>query len=199
MPHPLSPTSLSPYRERAIEVLSIHFAHDRLTMDELDRRLERAYAATSVAELEALTADLPDATRAGVVQRRAQLPAGLDEPEEFGRIVALFSETRRGGLWAVPPRLDVKAMMSNLTLDLRSALLVPGVTDVQLSAVMASVQIVLPPGVRVVDRIRAFMASVTDDSYAVLTADDSIPVIRLNGYAFMSEVKVRTKGRTVEP
>jgi hypothetical protein len=85
--------------------------------------------------------------------------------------------------------------MSNLTLDFRSALLAPGVTDVDVSAVMASVQILVPPGVRVVDRVRALMASVTDDSYGVLSADPSIPVIRLTGYAFMSEVKVRTKAR----
>src|SRR5919205_432790 len=137
MSSPLAPSALATQRERAIELLSLHFAHDRLSMDELDRRLERAYAATSVAELEALTSDL--------------------------------------------------------TLDFRSALLAPGVTDVDVSAVMASVQILVPPGVRVVDRVRALMASVTDDSYGALSPDPSIPIIRLTGYAFMSEVKVRTK------
>jgi Domain of unknown function (DUF1707) len=195
MSSPLAPSALATQRERAIELLSLHFAHDRLSMDELDRRLERAYAATSVAELEALTADLPDSRHALVAPDRALAPTLLEEAEESGRIWALFSETRRGGLWAVPPRLEVRATMSNLTLDFRSALLAPGVTDVDVSAVMASVQILVPPGVRVVDRVRALMASVTDDSYGVLSADPSIPVIRLTGYAFMSEVKVRTKAR----
>src|SRR5919202_2300072 len=195
MSSPLAPSALATQRERAIELLSLHFAHDRLSMDELDRRLERAYAATSVTELDALTADLPDATRGALAPAGSIAPALLEEAEESGRIWALFSETRRGGLWAVPPRLEVRATMSNLTLDFRSALLAPGVTDVDVSAVMASVQILVPPGVRVVDRVRALMASVTDDSYGVLSADPSIPVIRLTGYAFMSEVKVRTKAR----
>jgi hypothetical protein len=190
---PLS-AALPVARERTIELLSVQFAHDRLTMDELDRRLERAYAATSLAELEALTADLPDAGR---------VPASLDDgselaaedSEETGRIVAILSETQRAGLWAVPQHLRVKAFMSNLKLDFRSASLAPGVTDVEVSAVMAAVQIFLPPGVRVVDRLRAVMASVTDDSYSVLAHDASVPVIRLTGRAFMSEVKVRTGGR----
>jgi hypothetical protein len=117
----------------------------------------------------------------------------VDRPEESGRIVAIFSETRRGGLWAVPQQLDVKATMSNLTLDLRSARLSPGVTDVHVSAVMASIQIILPPGVRVVESVRAFMASVTDDSYSVVSSDSSAPVIRLTGRAIMAELKVRTK------
>jgi hypothetical protein len=58
---------------------------------------------------------------------------------------------------------------------------------------MASVQVILPPGVRVIENVRAFMASVTDDSYSVVGSDLSAPVISLSGYAFMAEVKVRTK------
>jgi hypothetical protein len=187
--------SLATARERAIERLSEHFAHDQLTIDELDRRLERAYAATSLAELDALTADLPDDARVPVRSGAAAPPAEYVPREESGRIVAILSETRRAGLWAVPPRLDVTATLSNLTLDLRSALLAPGVTEIEVRAVMASVQIVLPPGVRVVESVRAFMASVADDSYGALTSDPSVPTIRLSGRAVMAEVKVRTSPR----
>ncbi len=192
-----SPVPLGAARERAIELLSAHFANDRLTIDELDQRLERAYAATSIAQLDALTADLPDERSAAVEARFAAPVSAVDRPEESGRIVAIFSETRRGGLWAVPPQLNVTATMSNLTLDLRSALLAPGVTDVRVKAVMASVQIILPPGVRVVESVRAFMGSVTDDSYSAITSDPSVPVIRLTGHAVMAEVKVRTKTHRV--
>jgi hypothetical protein len=193
MSSPYPPAPLAAARERAIEVLSAHFANDRLTIDELDQRLERAYAATSIAQLDALTADLPDERSPAVQPRVAASSIAVDQPEESGRIVAIFSETRRAGLWAVPPQLDVRAIMSNLTLDLRSALLSPGVTDVHVKAVMASVQILLPPGVRVIESVRPFMASITDDSYSVITQDPSVPVIRLSGNAVMAEVKVRTK------
>jgi Domain of unknown function (DUF1707) len=189
------PTPLATARERTIELLSVHFAHDRLTIDELDRRLEQAYAATSLGELDALTADLAARGASSLPAPVARAPVPYDEVEDSGRIVAILSETRRAGLWAVPSRLTVTATMSNLTVDLRSALISPGVTDVTLSAVMAAVQIILPPGVRVVDRVRAFMASVTDDSYGTLGDDPSIPVIVLSGRAVMAEVKVMTKGR----
>jgi len=192
------PVSLASSRERTIELLSAHFANDRLTIDELDRRLERAYAATSLAELDALTADLPDETRAVARFGPATAPADYEPREDSGRILAIMSETRRGGLWAVPQRLDVTATMSNLTLDLRSALLAPGVTEINVHAVMASVQIILPPGVRVLDRVRAFMAAVSDDSYGALTDDPSVPAIRLTGYAVMAEVRVKTGMRVRE-
>jgi len=193
MPSSQHPVPLASARERAIELLSEHFANDGLTMDELDERLERAYAATSLAELHALTADLPD-LRMATTPANARPPAmTVDRAERSGRIVAVLSETKRGGLWAVPTRLDVKATMSSLTLDLRSARISPGVTDINVSAMMASLQIILPPGVRVVESLRAFMASITDDSYGVVTTDPSVPTIRLSGRAVMAEVKVQTK------
>jgi Domain of unknown function (DUF1707) len=198
MSSPYPPVPLAAARERTIELLSTHFANDSLTIDELDQRLERAYAATSVAQLDALTADLPDAREAGGQPRIAALPMAVDRADQSGRIVAILSETQRSGLWAVPPQLDIAAVMSTLTLDLRSAQLSPGVTDLHVKAVMASVQILLPPGVRVVESVRGFMASVTDDSYSVVASDPSVPVIRLTGNAVMAEVKVQTKTRRIE-
>jgi hypothetical protein len=197
MSSPHQPVPIAAARERTIELLSAHFANDELTIDELDLRLERAYAATSIAQLEALTADLSDERSTAQQPRIVPSSVAMDRPQESGRIVAILSETQRSGLWAVPPELEVTATMSTLTLDLRSALLSPGVTDLRLRAVMASVQIILPPGVRVVESVRAFMASVTDDSYSVLTADPAVPVIRLSGHAVMAEVKVRTRPHRV--
>jgi hypothetical protein len=185
--------SLAAARDRAIDLLSRHFANDALTMDELDRRLERAYAATSMAQLDELTADLPDQPGTSVQPAAPHTHPALVDAEDSGRILAIFSETRRSGLWVVPARLEVKAIMSNLVLDLRSARISAGITDIHVSAVMASLQIVLPPGVRVVESISPFMASVTDDSYSVVTSDPSVPTIRLTGRAVMAEVKVRTK------
>jgi hypothetical protein len=186
------PASVSTARERTIERLSAHFANDRLSIDELDIRLERAYAATSIAELNSLTADLPEDQLAGAHLAAGPSATAIERYEGPAHIRAILSETRRGGLWAVPPELDVNAFMANITLDLRSALLAPGVTEIDISAIMASVQILLPPRVRVVESLRAFMASVTDDTYSAVS-DASAPVIRLTGRAIMSEVKVRTK------
>ena len=46
-------------RERAVDVLKAGFAEGRLTQDEYNERMDRAYAARTYAELAALTADLP--------------------------------------------------------------------------------------------------------------------------------------------
>src|SRR5436190_22561840 len=51
--------SLADERERVVQQLSDHFANDRLSLEELETRIELAYKASSTADLQRLTADLP--------------------------------------------------------------------------------------------------------------------------------------------
>ena len=164
MGSPNLPLAIGSARDRTIERLSAHFANDRLSIDELDARLERAYAATSLAELDALTADLPETQPVAHVERQSSTSRAIERYEGPSRIRAIMSETRRGGLWVVPPELDVRAVMANITLDLRSAMLSPGVTDIEVKALMASVQILLPPGVGGGEKHTPVIASGTHDS-----------------------------------
>ena len=55
-------------RAAVAAVLGRHMADGRLTVDEYDERLSRAYAARTYGELDALTADLPSTHRPPAVQ-----------------------------------------------------------------------------------------------------------------------------------
>ena len=62
-------------RERSVAALRHHAAAGRLTVDELDERAERAYAAKTLRELAELQADLPSiATRPAPPARRRRRP-----------------------------------------------------------------------------------------------------------------------------
>ena len=61
-------------RDRVAAMLREHHAVGRLTVEEFNERLDKAYAATTMGELDELLADLPHADR-----RRYQLPdAGIN-------------------------------------------------------------------------------------------------------------------------
>jgi hypothetical protein len=62
-------------RERTATLLRDHAAAGRLTPEELDERLDIAYAARTVGELDALTHDLPQTSTPGAPRARA-----LDRP-----------------------------------------------------------------------------------------------------------------------
>ena len=71
--------SLSRAREEKISELSTHFANDDLSLEDLERRIERVYKAANVAELEDITAG-PEARRN--VERAG--PAGEIVEQEGG-------------------------------------------------------------------------------------------------------------------
>jgi hypothetical protein len=209
MPEPLSP-NLSRAREQKISELSDHFANDDLTLEDLERRIERVYKAATIADLDVITADLRSAApvvdpRAGSGRRErspapireAQMQTGYEIPHS--RLLAIMSSTRRTGRWAVPRDLTMFAMMSDTKLDLTQASLpVGGIVNIEITAMMASVKIVVPPGMRVINEMHSFMADVRssgDDFDVDGLMSPQTPVIRLTGTAIMAEIKVKIRRR----
>ena len=80
-------------RIRVAQLLSEAAAHDRLTLEEYERRLSMAYAATSYDALERLTEDLPEAME----YRR-----GKARPAPSTMLLAFLGGFERRGRWYVP-------------------------------------------------------------------------------------------------
>jgi len=187
------PVSFNQARERAIESLSTYFAQDELSLEELERRIERAYQAKTIADLDELTADL-----------RARAPAAASvaaEPSmapsmvvERDRMVAIMSESKRHGVWSVPQELDVLSLMSDATIDLTQARLPAGIIDLHIRAIWTSLKIILPPGLPIANRMHTLMSSVTNEVDEAPFVPGA-PVIRLSGWAAMAEVKVLVRRR----
>lgn len=191
-PHPVS---LEREREKVIEVLSQHFAYDNLTLDELERRMALVYQASSIQSLRELVRDLPSMGEASASVSRA--PAGVPQAflPERGRIVSVMAQTRRKGVWQPPRQLDVWSIMSETYLDLTQAQLGPGVTEIELRALMTSVKIIVPPGVRVVCQPNAIMAEVSDETVDPPPVGSGAPVVRITGPVIMAELKVVVRTR----
>ena len=194
---PNAPLSLERERELTVELLSQHFAVDNLSLDELDRRMEQVYRATSVAALRDITRDLPTAGSTPPAARGAgQALAPVDPfPAEHGRIVSIMSETKRHGLFQLPRTLDVWSIMAETRLDLTESQLTSPVTEIRLHGLMCAMKIVVPENVRVVMQAGALMSSVSDDLEDQPKPGVGAPVIRITGRLVMGELKVRTRHR----
>lgn len=159
-------------REGIARALSLHFAEDNIDTDELERRLARVYAATTMAELNAIVADLPaTAAQAAVLAPRP--------PAE--RISALFSGQEQRITGEVPRRLEVRGRLGYVELDLTRASFAPGLTEIDVRAFMGYVQIRLPAGVRIENRGRALFGFFALKGRG--TADDTAAVVRITGRA----------------
>ncbi|HYC50235.1 MAG TPA: DUF1707 domain-containing protein [Gemmatimonadaceae bacterium] len=188
-PDPLT-ASLQGEKERTIALLGEHFAQDNLSLDELERRIERAYRAPDLASLKDLLKDLPSAETAIASRSQAAVASPEIYPLEEGRIVSIMSSTKRRGLWQPPRFLDLWAIMSETILDMTRAVLQPGVTELEVRGLMTTVKIIVPPGVRVVTQASGFMAEVSDLTIDPPPVGSGAPVIRITGWVVMGELKV---------
>lgn len=208
MTSPRDPAALEVGRERVVQALCHHFAHDRLDEAELERRLGLANAARSAAELDALLAGLPPTPRAGVVPGSSgpARHAGGGDPVTVGaraagdarpatstiRVATIVSEARRDVAGEVPARIEVRAVLSDVKLDLSHGSF-GDVTEVDCVAVMSSVRILVPPGVRVISEGLPLLGTFSQGERAARDAPlpSDAPVVRLRGTAVMGEVRAK--------
>ena len=93
-------------REQHAELLREHAAQGRLTVDELDERLDRVYAARTVGELTPVVSDLPAPRRPQPPQRRTRR-----QPEWAAflavnlLLIVIWAATGAGYFWPIWPLL----------------------------------------------------------------------------------------------
>ncbi len=124
-------------RDRVVTVLSDAAADGRLTPAEHNERVERAYRARTLGELAVLTSDLVD---------QASQPIRLD-----GRraVAGIFGRDSRNGRWVVPDSLPVLAIMGEVELDLREALLQSGRIVIYATLIFGTIHLIVPDGVSI--------------------------------------------------
>ena len=106
-----------------------------------------------------------------------------------------LAETKRRGVWTVPKSVKVWSIMADTRLDLTEAQLTQPVTEIRPRAIMASVRIIVPPGVRVVMQPSGFMSSVNDEAVDQPPLGTGAPVLRITGSVVMGELKVVVRRR----
>jgi hypothetical protein len=193
---PTSLVALRDRRESAIQLLSDGFAGDLLTLEQFDERLARAHAATSIADLDALVADLlplapPRAT--------ALVPLTVDgslSPTRK-RLRSIFGNLERHGAWVVPAELSVAAVFGSAVLDLRDARFTAAVTEIDVRVVCGNLEIIVPPQLAVECESTALLGNLESHAGGAV-ADPDRPLVRIRGPIVLGnlEVRVRLPGET---
>jgi hypothetical protein len=180
-------------RERVIQTLCTHFAHDNLSTEELELRCEHAYKAGTSVELRALVAGLPalPADVAAPAPLYAVAPDGRSDPSDKRHLVVM-SSVRKKGQWT-PARFNtVICVMGTAKFDLREAFLLHGETHFELKVLMGEVELIVPPGLRVEADGFALMGEF-DDAHSEGLAPPTAPVIRVTGSVVMGAARIKTR------
>ena len=168
-------------------ILKECYTQDILNDAEYESRVSRMHRARSVADLEALIEDLP----VNVPDRKERSP--LLHHRRTQNISVFLGEKKALGERLNCKYTDVIVFMGDLTLDFRDVTLPPGITTIKVTGVMSDTKIIVPPELTVVSDITPIMASVKEDRFLKTRQDPGKPVLKILGFIFMSEVKIKVK------
>lgn len=177
---PVSPEA----RDRAVDVLTRSFASDQLSEEQLETLLDRVYRATTLAELKSLIGNLPvPASGAGTAVDPAEAPpSALERPV---RVRALLSGQEQKLTGTVPRRLELRARLGYVEMDLTHATFAPGVTEIDARAQMGYVEIRLPGDVQVENHGGAIFGYFALKGPGLSDTVPSDRIVRITGRAIM--------------
>jgi len=123
---------------------------------------------------------------------RAQHPTLASNlvPDRRGA-VAFLSHARRDADWILPRLFRVFAFWGSAEIDLTNALLGPGTSEIEIRCIMASVEIIVPPDLRVQSEVDAVIGSAEMLRRVPSTTSPDAPVVRITGSAFMGSIEIK--------
>lgn len=180
-------------RERVARVLRDAAGDGRLTLAELDERLDAVYAAKTYAELEPVTRDLP---APGTAAAPPVPESGADwRPVEgapsWKTGIGIMSGFRRAGVWNVPRRFRAFAFWGGGKIDLREARFDEPVTTIRALAIMGGFEIIVPDDITVHVKGIGIMGGF--DQRASGPGAPGSPTVVVKGLAFWGGVGVKRR------
>ncbi len=189
-------------RDGAVEALRVAAGEGRLTLEELDERIESALSARTRGDLNAVLADLlPPAELQVVVNPEAVQVAPVGAPgwtwQDPLVFVARWDDVVRAGPWEVPPFLEVNPVAANVRLEFVDARASHEVIDVNLLGGAGNATFVVPEGWGAdVSRVEKGMGSSRSTVESRPTGRKPLLVIR--GKLSLGNLRVRHPNRLDE-
>ncbi|MGH3630060.1 MAG: DUF1707 SHOCT-like domain-containing protein [Sciscionella sp.] len=194
-------------RERVAQVLHDAMAQGRITLDELDERLQATYAAKTLDELTPITQDLPGTSP---VLAAAQHPAVMLSKQHITRqgqtgvqriagtpdatlSIGVFGGFERKGSWVVPPTHNVVCIFGGGTIDMSEAHFAQQESVLNVFAWMGGAEIKVPSDVTVHVEGVGILGGFSHDSST--QPQPGAPVVRVRGLAIFGGISVERISR----
>lgn len=188
-------------REAVADVLRHAAGEGRLTLPELEERLEVTFSAKTYGDLEPVVADLPEAMPPAIRPASAPVPRPAGSVERVGgtptssSAIAVFGGSERKGVWVVPEDFTAFALFGGVELDLRDARYQAPEVRLQLVAVFGGIDVVVPDDVVVVvDGVGVF-GGFSQPAGDPGRLPAGAPVVRISGLALFGGVDVKRRPR----
>lgn len=187
-PEPRAMRASDADRERTVALLRDGAADGRLTLGELTERIDRAYDARTLQELEAIGGDLAPAGSAA-----PQAAASLSRSKPRSWFVAIMGGSSQRGRWRVGRNVNALAVMGGVDVDLRSAEMSEPEIVVTAISIMGGIDVCVPEGVEV--DVAGFVLMGGKDVRIKGVPRPGAPIVRVRAFGLMGGVAVHTPKR----
>ena len=106
-------------------------------------------------------------------------------------ITAIMSAAVRKGEWEPAELVQVISIMGAVELDFRDAIMLDGVTEVEIRTIMGGVKIIVPDDIDVQTEGVGFMGGFEHLGHT--SGDPEAPLLRITGFALMGGVEIKLR------
>lgn len=168
-------------RDAVIEQLRVAAGDGRLTLEELEERIERTQSARTYDDLRALTADLPGDG------------GELALPGDVGRVLELRTKSgqvQQKDRWVVPARIVASCTSGNVKIDFTEAVCSHREVLLEATCGMGNILVIVPRGWTVwVDSVTTNMGTISNK--ATDPGHPDAPVLRVTGKVGLGTLKIK--------
>lgn len=177
-------------RERIATQLNTAMSEGRLSVEELQERLDVVYAAKTQAELVPIVSDLPVAGSPHAPAASMRRPVGSGNGPAVS--IGIFSGSDRAGQWSLPESHTAVALFGGVDLDLRESQFEAADSTINCVALFGGVCITVPEDVDVqVSGVPIFGGFGDRSEGKVKRAAPGSPTLKVRGLAMFGGVEVK--------
>jgi hypothetical protein len=186
---------LETLRDQVLDGLVQRYSQEGLGMEDFERRTSLATKALTKAELLTAVEGLPEAGPAypSPAPRASSSPSTWkydENPKARQDAIAIFGAFERKGVWKAPRRMESLCVFGGAEIDLRKAIVPREGVTISVLAVFGGLDITIPPDMRVEV---AGMGVFGGFDHKATEADDSAPLVRIEGLAIFGGVGIKIR------
>lgn len=194
MPVKIEDRPVKNIRQEVIDQLVMNYAHQEITLEAFEKRLDLAIDTEDRNVLLEQVADL-DLTINNEYQERKAERLSKDkhffdnEFDNHEKILKVLSSYTQNGRWIVGENISVTSILSSFTLDFTDAIFNHPVVHIKLFGLLTSDTILVPQGVRVVCKASNILGSINNRVFG--SADENAPTIVIHGVGILSSLDIK--------
>ena len=197
------PRTVEEYRHAALDTIVTAYAHDKLTLQEYENRVDAIQKATTQ---DAILAQVSDLLLSFAPLDSGRPVAGVDQTPGSGNptfALCIMGERKLTGDWLKGRSVTSLTVMGETKIDLRNTALPPGTLKIQAFAVMGEIDILVPKGVPVSMNVVPLMGEARIRRGSAVERSGAVPgglapgrtdasvAIEISGLALMGSIIVK--------